>query len=137
MKGAAPRSILFACNSNSVRSPMAEALARLRLPGVRIESCGVSAGVLDPYAAKVLAERGVGDPPRAPRNFGDVRARDFDLVVALTPEAAAEARREGAEVEFWEAENPSETIGTEEEVLAAYRRVRDRLDERIDERLVP
>ena len=120
---------------NSVRSPMAEALARMALgDGVRVESCGVHEGVLDPFAARVLEEAGVPRPERAPQDFGSVRLRDFDAVVALTPETAAEARRMGANPEFWDTQNPTETRGGEDALLDAYRAVRDALDERIKAR---
>ena len=133
--GGPVRSILFACNMNSVRSPMAEALARAALgPRVRVESCGVHAGILDPFAAEVLTERGLAAPERAPREFAEVRPEAFDLIVALTPEAAAEARRLGARVEFWDTENPTETRGPREELLTAYRGVRDQLAARIKAR---
>ena len=131
--GDAPvRSVLFACNMNSVRSPMAEALARRILgEGVRVESCGVHEGVLDPFAAEVLEEAGIPRPDRAPQDFGKVAANGFDVVVALTGEAAAEARRAGALPEFWETGNPTETRGDRDALLDAYRAVRDELEARI------
>ena len=120
---------------NSVRSPMAEALAREALGGdVRVESCGVHEGVLDPFAAEVLEEAGVPRPSRAPQDFGRVAATDFDVVIALTGEAAGEARRAGADPEFWDTENPTEARGDREHVLTAYRRVRDALRRQIEER---
>ena len=129
------RSILFVCNMNSVRSPMAEALARDVLgDGVRVESCGVHAGILDPFAAEVLEEAGLPKPERAPQDFAHVNADDFDVVVALTGEAAGEARRAGAAPEFWDTENPTETRGDRETMLAAYREVRNGLRAKIEER---
>lgn len=126
------RSVLFVCNMNSVRSPMAEALARRALgEGVRVESCGVHEGILDPFAAEVLEEAGVPRPERAPQDFAHVNADDFDVVVALTGEAAGEARRAGAAPEFWDTANPTETRGNREAVLDAYRAVRDELDAKI------
>jgi protein-tyrosine-phosphatase len=129
------RSILFACNMNSVRSPMAEALARRHLSArMEVASCGVHEGIIDPFAAEVLEEVGVPRPDRQPRDFGRVRLQDYDVIVALTPEAAAEARRLGAKPEFWETENPTSVRGDREEVLEAYRAVRDELAARIKAR---
>ena len=131
----AVRSVLFVCNMNSVRSPMAEALARRALgEGVRVESCGVHEGILDPFAAEVLEEAGIPRPERAPQDFAHVNPDDFDVVVALTGEAAGEARRAGAEPEFWDTANPTETRGDRDALLAAYREVRDQLDAKIKER---
>ena len=55
-----PASLLFACSENSVRSPMAEALAK-RLYGQAsyIDSVGVQPGELDSFAAAVLDEIGI------------------------------------------------------------------------------
>ncbi|RVB54654.1 protein-tyrosine-phosphatase, partial [Mesorhizobium sp. M7A.F.Ca.CA.002.03.2.1] len=55
--GALPRSILFLCGMNAVRSPMAEQLARRMLPAtVFVASAGVRAGERDPFVDAVLAE---------------------------------------------------------------------------------
>ncbi len=126
------RAILFACNMNSVRSPMAEALARKLLRDrVRVDSCGVYEGILDPFAAEVLREADIPVPSRDPQDFSKVKTESYDLVIALTPEAAAEARRHDVRVEFWDTENPTNVRGSREAVLEAYRAVRDELDARI------
>ena len=54
-------------------------------------------------------------------------------MVALTPEAAAEARRAGAKVTFWEVPNPTDVRGGDNEMLLAYRGCRDDLKKRIEE----
>ena len=56
-----PGSLLFACTHNSIRSPMAELLAR-RLYGraAYIDSVGVHASELDGFAVAVLDELGLG-----------------------------------------------------------------------------
>lgn len=127
-----PRRLLFACNMNSVRSPMAEALAR-QLVGEDwvVESCGVYAGILDPFVARVLEEIDVPVPTRDPQTFSKMDLDKWDLVVALTPEAAAEARRLGGRVEFWETANPTDIRGNDEVMMDAYRATRDQLSARI------
>ena len=114
---------------------MAEALAkRLLGPDVTVDSCGVYEGILDPVAAAVLKEEDIPIPTRQPQDFGKVQADRYDVVIALTPEAAAEARRQGGKVEFWSIENPTSVRGSEEEMMAAYRRTRDEIAQRIEER---
>ena len=52
-------SILFLCGMNSIRSPMAEAIAKAALPStVYIASAGVRAGERDPFVDSVLSEHG-------------------------------------------------------------------------------
>ena len=55
-----PKAVLFACNMNAVRSPMAEAiLSYLAGRRIYVESAGVRAGELDPFAITVMEEIGI------------------------------------------------------------------------------
>jgi protein-tyrosine-phosphatase len=129
------RSVLFACNMNSVRSPMAEALARHILgEDWKVASCGVYRGAIDPFVQDALREAKIMPPASEPLEFGQCNINAYEVVVALTPEAAAEARRVHDKVEFWEVENPTDTRGSEAELRAAYGRLRDDLTEKIRER---
>ena len=125
------KSILFACNMNSVRSPMAAALLKQSgAKDVSIDSAGVYEGGLDPFVELVMAERGVSMQNHEPKTLEDLDLCDIDLVVALTPQAAREARRflPREKIELWEIENPSEERGGRDAVVEAYRRVRDQLE---------
>lgn len=128
--GELPGSLLFACTYNSIRSPMAEALAR-RLYGqtAYIESVGVHRSDLDGFVAAVLDEIGIDSHGHRARTFDDVDASSFDLIVSLSPEAhhsALESTRSTAtDVEYWPIPDPSAVEGSREIRLDAYRRVRD------------
>lgn len=131
------KSVLFACNMNSVRSPMAAALLRLKAgDAVKIDSAGVYEGGLDPFVEIVMGELGVSMHNHEPKTLSDVDLTKFDAVIALTPEAAVEARRQlpRTAIEFWDTENPSEERGGREAIIAAYRGVRDALAERLRRR---
>lgn len=131
------QSILFACNMNSVRSPMAAALLRLYgKRGLKVDSAGVYEGGLDPFVEMVMKELGVSMEGHEPKALSQVDLSDFDTVVALTPEAAVEARRyrPRESIEFWDIENPSEERGGRDAILDAYRRVREALAKRLRER---
>lgn len=123
-------SVLFACNMNSVRSPMAAALLRLE-GGARlsVDSAGVYEGGLDPFAEIVMRELGGSLNGHEPKTLADTDLVDFDAIIALTPEAAVEARRLAPDktIEFWDLENPSEAHGGRDAILDAYRRVRDEI----------
>lgn len=128
------RSVLFACNLNSVRSPMAAALLRAETRGsVKVDSAGVYEGGLDPFVEKVLAEIGVSLEGHEPKTMRALDLAKFDLTVVLTPEAAAEARRylPRERIEYWPIDNPSEARGGQEDILDAYRAVRDDLRKRL------
>ncbi|MCL2429795.1 MAG: hypothetical protein FWD12_11235, partial [Alphaproteobacteria bacterium] len=58
--GSRPQAVLFACNLNAVRSPMAAALLK-HLAGttIYVASAGVRSGALDPFAVAAMAEVGI------------------------------------------------------------------------------
>jgi protein-tyrosine-phosphatase len=135
-----PASVLFACNLNRVRSPMAEALAR-RLSGGALftDSCGLSApDGADPFLAVVMHEIGIDLSERRPKTFDELQDGGFDLVISLTPEAHRRAvemtRRRAVAVEYWPTADPTLASGSREQRLDAYRAVRDDLSRRLAER---
>ncbi len=131
--------VLFVCNLNSVRSPMAAAiLAREGAPAILVDSAGVYEGGADPFIGQVLDEIGVSLGDYEPKALSDVDVTRFDVVVALTPEAAAEARKllPANRIEFWPTDNPSDVRGGEDALFDAYRAVRDELRSRIRARFL-
>jgi len=134
-----PRSVLFLCGMNAVRSPIAEQLARRMLPAsVFIASAGVRQGERDPFVDAVLAESGLSLGDRQPRTLDQLEDDYFDLIVTLSPEAHHRAlemtRSLAVEVEYWPMPDPTGIAGTREQIMAAYRDVRERLARRIAER---
>jgi protein-tyrosine-phosphatase len=131
----APRTVLFLCSRNAIRSPMAAAL--LRHLGAGAESAGVSPGEPDPLAEAVLAEMGLG-MAAPPRPVDQVKLGRFDLIVALSPRAQHRAleltRNLPTPVEFWQVADPSLVDGNREMRLAAYRQLRDDLLHRLKNR---
>lgn len=115
---------------------MAELTARKLLPGsIFVASAGLRAGERDPFVDVVLAEKGLTLGDRQPRQLDDLEDAYFDLIVTLAPEAhhaALELTRSAAvDVEYWPTADPTDAGGTREQILAAYRDVRDRLARRI------
>lgn len=132
-----PGSVLFACNYNAVRSPMAEGLAK-HVFGKQIyfQSVGVRPdGELDQFAVAVLAEIGIDISGHQPQTFADLDDTSFDLVITLTPQAQHKAveltRTMAIEVEYWPTLDPTVTLGSRDVILATYRQVRDDLLARI------
>ena len=136
--------VLFACNLNRVRSPMAAGLMR-RLFGARVftDSCGLHTGrggaeddgLPDPFVLVVMDEVGVDLTGHRPKNFDDLEDDSFDLVISLTPEAHHRAvelsRHRAVELEYWPTQDPTLIMGARESVLDAYRAVRDGLEARL------
>lgn len=134
-----PRSILFMCRMNSVRSPMAEAIARHKLPpSIFVASAGVRAGDRDPFVDAVLAEENMALDEHQPRTIDDLEDDYFDLIVTLAPEAHHAAleftRSMAVDVEYWPTPDPTAATGTRDQIMNAYRDVRERLKARMAER---
>jgi protein-tyrosine-phosphatase len=134
-----PASLLFACSENSVRSPMAEALAK-RLYGQAsyIDSVGVRASMVDGMAAAALDELGIDVHRHHAKTFDDVDPSSFDVIVTLSPEAHHQAleftRGTAAEVEYWPVMDPSVVEGSRDMRLSAYRSTRDQILARLKAR---
>lgn len=141
---ARPGSVLFVCNHNAIRSPMAAALTRHFFPALTVASAGVKAGEADPFAFSAMAELGLDIAAHRPVSLDrleeveEVEPTEFDLIVTLSPEAhhaALELTRTAAvAVEYWPTMDPSGFEGSREQVLDAYRGVRDALRARIGKR---
>jgi protein-tyrosine-phosphatase len=137
-----PGSVLFACTLNSIRSPMAAALLRQIYPGrVFVDSAGVRVAPIDPFAVAVMAEIGIDLAAHQSKRLDELEDTSFDLVISLSPDAqhaAVELTRSSAcEVEFWPVFDPTAVEGNREEMLNAYRLVRDQLRKRIVARFPP
>ena len=143
-----PDAVLFCCNYNQVRSPMAESLLK-HIVGTRIfvDSAGLRPALfdpdvddmqVDPLAAEAMKELGVDLTRHRCKTFAELTDDSFDLVISLTPEAQHRsvelARGRSADIEYWPIHDPTLTEGSREVRLAAYRQVRDTLARRIAER---
>lgn len=134
-----PGAILFACSHNSLRSPMAEGIMK-HLHGRRVfvDSVGVRAREVDPFAAEAMEEIGISIEDHHAKTFDELEDSSFDVIVTLSPEAQHSAvemtRTMACEVEFWHTFDPSIVEGNRETRLDAYRQVRDQLMKRIMER---
>ncbi|NVJ69428.1 MAG: low molecular weight phosphatase family protein [Alphaproteobacteria bacterium] len=133
------KSVLFVCNQNAVRSPMAEALAcRHSKRRMFVESAGLIAGALDPFSVAALQENGIDISGHKALTLQDVDLGAFDLVIALTPEARdrLEKAMKGTDtpLEYWATPDPSDSEGNRNQIMDSYRLVRDHLECRIADR---
>jgi len=126
---------------NSVRSPIAAALARQAFPGRLIaRSVGVNGGKADQFVHEVMGEIGIDMSVHTPHILDELVANHFDLVITLSDdalEAVTRKRLEAGAVESWTVSDPSLVEGSRDVVLAAYRQLRDGLGKRVRERLEP
>lgn len=122
------KNVLFLCTGNSCRSQIAEALVNEHLGASwKAYSAGtMPAGYVHPKALQVLTEQGIAHTGVS-KHVDDLRAVPFDVVVTVCDSAAEECpvwlgpgRR--VHISF---PDPADATGTDDEILAVFRRVRD------------
>ena len=136
-----PKSVLFVCNMNQIRSPMAEFLMRDLLGDkVFVQSAGLYTGDEDGFMQAIMAERNIDVSSHIPESLDELEDSYVDLVITLTEQARDGCedffRDQAVQLEHWETENPSITLGNREAVLAAYRKTRKELEKRIRDRFI-
>ena len=132
--GAPPFRVLFVCTGNAARSQMAEGLAgHLGQGRIEAHSAGTHpAGLVMRGAVEVMRERGIDISGHCSKGLDDVPG-PFDLVITLCDSAEQEcpaALVAGAH-EHWSTPDPTFVDGGPDEVLEAFRQVRDRLQTQI------
>jgi protein-tyrosine-phosphatase len=131
-----PSAVLFCCNLNEVRSPMAEGILK-RFHGARVfvDSAGIQQGARDPFMVEVMREIGVDMSRHQPKTLDTLDLDSFEQVIALSPYARDMAEKRTrythCEVRTWDIPDPTRTEGARETRLAAYRDVRDLLQQKI------
>ncbi len=133
--------LLFVCSMNSVRSPIAAALARFLFPGKVISrSAGARSGKADGFVHAAMEELGIDMSVHTPHTMDELVATKFDLVITLSGEAreaVAKRNLDAKKIEHWDTEDPTLIEGSRDAKLAAYHQLRDSLKKRIFERLAP
>ena len=148
MTDALPQSVLFCCDYNAVRSPMAEGIMK-KFYGADtyVQSVGVKSDLeIDGFAIAVCQEIEVELSRHRSRSFEQLKEwgddlSAFDLVVALSPASQRQAleltRVFHLTVEYWPIMDPTGLGETREAKLAAYRQSRDQVVENLIRRWGP
>lgn len=131
--------VLFVCEHNSARSQMAEAFLK-SLAGDRFEahSAGLEPGELNPLAVEVMKEVGIDISKNEAKSVFDFykRGEFFSYVVTVCDEAAAERCPIFLGVTqriHWSLEDPADLEGSHEEKLEKTRKIRDDIEEKVEE----
>ena len=138
MNNSLPQSILFCCDHNAVRSPMAEGIMKkLYGTGTYVQSVGVINDLeIDGFSIAVCDEIGVELSRHRSRSFDEMERwgddlSSFDLIVALSPASQRRAleltRLFHLTVEYWAILDPTGIGETRETKLVSYRQTRDQI----------
>ena len=127
--------ILFLCTGNSCRSHMAEGLLR-KLGGDAFEVCSAGAkpaGFVHPLAIAVMQEIDIDISRHTSKSLDVFDGQKFDYLITVCDNArdTCPVFTAGAERIHWSFEDPAAVQGTGEERLAAFRRIRGRIHDRV------
>ena len=125
--------VLFLCTENACRSQMAEGLVNHYLAGkVKAFSAGVRPTRVNPRAIAALAELGIDITHYRSKSVDDLAGEDFDLVITVCDQAREQCPVFfGPEVLHVGFPDPARATGSEEEIMAEFRRVRDAIKEKL------
>ena len=122
--------VLFLCTENACRSQMAEGLVNHDLAG-RVEafSAGVSPSRVNPRAIQVMAELGIDIRHQRSKSVAELAGESFDLVITLCDQAQQQCPFFPGDTEIRHVgfPDPARAAGTEAEIMAVFRQVRDDL----------
>ena len=135
-----PMTVLFICTHNSARSQMAEGLVNaLHADRFEASSAGTEATRVHPAAIKAMAELGIDISGHRSKSLDEFMDRKFDLVVTVCDDDARDCPFfPGAKDTIHRAfKDPAACRGTDEEILACFRRSRDEIRAWIETGLLP
>ncbi|MFB9374602.1 hypothetical protein ACFFUB_11600 [Algimonas porphyrae] len=124
--------VLFVCQLNMVRSPMAEGIAQKQ--GFMAQSCGLEPGDVDELMLAVMREVGIDMSAHQPKSLQDFADQTFDRVVAFshdTKDAAEAVLGPDAPVELWTVPNPSSASYDVRAIMDNYRAIRSVITNRL------
>ena len=148
MAGPIPHSVLFCCDHNAIRSPMAEGMMK-KFYGrsAYVQSAGVKNDMeIDGFAVAVCHEIDVELSAHRSRSFEEMKEwgddlGSFDLVIALSPASQRLAmeltRHAHLDIEYWQIMDPTGLAEGREAVLQKYREARDMMRARMIDRFGP
>ena len=131
-----PKSILFICHLNAVRSPMAQGLMQKMFPDIeRVASCGLQCGEQDDYMITVMREKGVDMNAHETRSLSQIENVNFERVVAFTDDAFQAAQAVFGErktvIDLWSIPVPGAGSLDVRALLNNYRAIRDNIETRL------
>ncbi len=127
------KKILILCTGNSCRSQMAEGFLKSFDSELEVFSAGtIPAEKVNPNSVIVMGEVGIDISSQFPQHVNEFVDQSFDYVITVCDNAKEVCPVFSGEVKHQvhlPFDDPADATGTEQEVLAVYRRVRDEIKE--------
>jgi arsenate reductase len=123
--------ILILCTGNSCRSQMAEGFLKSFDKELEVYSAGTFPALkVSPYAVKVMKEIGIDIASQYPKKVDEFISQSFDYVITVCDNAKETCPVFTGDVKHrlhTGFEDPAEAMGSKDEVLKVYRKVRDEI----------
>lgn len=123
--------ILVLCTGNSCRSQMAEGFLKSFDKNFEVYSAGTNpAEKVNPFAVKVMQEIGIDISNGNAENVNKYLSQSFDYVITVCDNAKETCPvfignvKHQLHIGF---DDPADAVGTEEEIMPVYQRVRDEI----------
>lgn len=128
--------VYFLCTGNSCRSQIADGfLKALGSDQYEVKSAGLEAHGLNPRAVQVMDEAGIDIREHSSDVIDPELLNRADYVITLCGHADEHCpviSNKDVVKWHWGFEDPAKAEGTEDEILAQFRQVRDQIKERIE-----
>ena len=126
--------VLILCTGNSARSQMAEGLLRHLASGrAEVHSAGTKPGTVRPEAIAAMSELGIDISAHRSKHVDEFSGQHFDTVLTVCDNAreACPVFPTATQLLHWSFEDPAAVEGPFEVRLAAFRRIRDQIHNRL------
>lgn len=128
--------VLFLCTGNSARSQMAEALMRSHAGDTfDVYSAGLEPKGINPFTVRVMEEAGIDISGQRSKDVMEYLGRvEFGYVITVCGNAEERCPRvflSMGQHDHWSLDDPAAVEGPEAVKLAAFRAIRDEIDQRI------
>ena len=133
--------VLFLCTGNSARSQMGEAFLR-HYAGDRYDvySAGLNPKGINPYTIRVMTENGIDLSGHRSKDIMEYLGKmTFGYLITVCGNAEANSPTTVVGISqrmHWPFDDPAAVQGSDEEILAKFREVRDQIDAKVQEWLV-
>ena len=125
--------VLFLCKNNSCRSQMAEGFLRSTTPeSFDAFSAGSDSTYVHPTAMKVMSDVGIDISGQRSKSISVFDGWSFDFVITVCEGEACPFFTGGIGMRMaWSFDDPAAALGTNDEVLKEFRKVRDKIRDSI------
>jgi arsenate reductase len=126
--------VLILCTGNSARSQMAEGLLRNAANDrFAVFSAGVRPSSVRPEAVAVMKELGIDISGHRSKSVDEFSGQSFDYVITVCDNANESCPIFPGKTEriHWSFEDPAAALGSAEQKIAAFRKVRDQIAEKL------